>query len=126
MGIDIISIESCQEFSKLVITWCHTTRYLEKHTLCQGTSAQVAKFLYEDILYCHSVFDILVTDRGPENEDFLAELAKTYGIRYVIISTYHPQGNGFVKRGHKLIIDMLSKLTKGGKGNWVFHLPRVI
>ncbi len=115
--IDIISMESCQGFSKLVIMRCHTTKYPEGHTLCHGTSAQVTKFLYEDVLYCHSIFDVLVTDGGPKNEGFLAKLVKTYGIRHVITSAYYLQGNGFVKRGHKLIIDILSKLMKGGKGD---------
>ncbi len=126
VGIDIISMESCQRFSKLVIAWYHATGYSERHTLHQGTSAQVAKFLYEDVLYCHSVFDILVTDRGPENKGFLAELVKIYRIRHVIISVYHLQGNSLIERGHKPIIDALSKLMKEGKGNWVFHLPRVM
>ncbi len=117
VGIDIVSMESCWGFSKLVITRCHATGYPEGHALRHGTSAQVTKFLYEDVLCYHGIFDVLVTDRGPENEGFLAELVKTYGIRHVITSAYHPQGNSLVERGHKPIIDVLSKLMKRGKGD---------
>ncbi len=56
-------------------------------------------------------------DGRPENEGFLAELAKIYRIKHVITSTYHPQGNGLVKRGHKSIINALSKLIKGGRSD---------
>ena len=72
------------------------------------------------------MFDVLVTDRGPENEGYLAELARTYGIGHVVMSAYHPQSNGLVERGHKPIVDALSKLTAGGSGDWVFHLPGVL
>ncbi len=96
---------------------CHATEYPEGYALCYSTSAQVVKFLYEDVLCCHGVFDVLVTDRGPENKGFLAKLVKTYGIRHVITSAYHPQGNSLIERGHKPIINVLSKLIKGGKGD---------
>ncbi len=82
-------MEPCREFSKLVITRCHTTEYLEGRTLCHSMSAQVTKFLYKDVLCHHGVFDVLVTDGGPENEGFLAELAKTYRIRHVVTSAYY-------------------------------------
>ncbi len=69
------------------------------------------------MLYCYRVFNILVTDREPESEGFLAELVKTYRVRHVITSVYYLQGNSLIERGHKLIINILSKLTKGSKDN---------
>ena len=126
MAIDIVSMEPSRGFSKMVIARCHAIGYSKGRALRRGTSAQVAKFLYEDVLCRHGVFDTLITDGGPENEGILAELTRSYGVKHVVTSTYHPQSNGLVERGHKPIVDALSKLTNGSQSDWVFHLPGVL
>lgn len=67
----------------------------------------------------------MVIDGGSENKDTVAELAERYGVKRVVVSAYHPQTNGMIERGHKPIVDALSKISTGGSTNWVRNLPAV-
>lgn len=68
----------------------------------------------------------MVIDGGSENKDAVAELAGRYGVKRVVVSAYHPQTNGMIERGHKPIVDALSKISAGGSTNWVRNLPAVL
>lgn len=56
----------------------------------------------------------------------MAELTRRYGIKRVVVSAYHPQAIGMIKRGHKPIVDALSKMSDGGSTNLVRNLPAVL
>lgn len=86
----------------------------------------VADFLWEDVICQHGCFGKLIIDGGPENKDAVAELTQRYGVKKVAVSDYHPQANGMIERGHKPIVDVLSKISDGGSINWVRNLPAVL
>ncbi len=44
----------------------------------------------------------------------------------MVVSAYHPQAIGIIERGHKPIVDALSKMSDGGSTNWVQNLPAVL
>lgn len=68
----------------------------------------------------------MVIDGGAENKDAVAELVQRYKVKRVMVSAYHPQANGMIERGHKPIVDALSKMSDGGSTNWVQNLPAVL
>lgn len=70
---------------------------------------------------------MIVNDGGPENQLLTKELLRRYNVKNIQVAPYHPQSNGLVERGHRNIVDALSKLTapKGRIGNWVDHLASV-
>src|SRR5947209_17031323 len=74
----------------------------------------------------HGCFGRMVVDGGPENKDVVEKLAATYGIDRIVASAYHPQANGMVERGHKPIVDALSKICNGDTSKWVKHLHAVL
>lgn len=49
-----------------------------------------------------------------KDKDAVAELAEKYRVKWVIVSTYHPQANEMIKRSHKPVVNALSKMTAGG------------
>ena len=67
-------------------------------------------FLWEDIIYCHGCFRKLIIDGGLENKNAVAELIRKYGVKKVIVSTYHLQANEMIERSHKPIVNALSKM----------------
>ena len=90
-------------------------------------SAAVAKFIWEDVITRHGVFGKLVCDGGPENKLWVDDLVNLYGVKKVLTSAYNPRANGMVERGHKPIIDSLSKMTGGGDmRNWPDFLHAVL
>ena len=73
----------------------------------------------------HGVFGRLIVDDGDENKGEVIELTQRLGIKRLVVSAFHPQANGMVKRGHKPIVDALAKMTNRGLDNWVDNLPAV-
>ena len=61
-------------------------------------------------------------DSGGENANITAALAELYNIKRVVASAYHPQGQGFMERGHKPIVDALAKMD----GLWLDNLYTVL
>jgi hypothetical protein len=94
--------------------------------LASANSDAVAKFLWEDVVCRHGCFGRLVVDRGPENKGHIAAFTKKYGIKWVQVSAYHPAANRMVERGHKSIVDALTKMTDGGLEDWVWNLLSVL
>ena len=80
-------------------------------------------FLWEHVICYHGCFGKLVIDERLENKDVVVELVERYGVKKVVISAYHPQANGMIERGHKPIVDALSKISAGGSTNLIQNLP---
>lgn len=106
----------------LVLCRDYVSSYVEGRALRENTSANVAKFLKEEIFTRWGLPFKLIVDGGPENRGLVAELATRYGVRRVVGSAYHPQGQGPIERGHKEIVGALRKMT----GNWVTNLPMAL
>lgn len=55
-------------------------------------------FVWQDIICCYSYFGKLIIDDRSKNKDSVAELAKKYRIKKVIVSTYYFQANEMIER----------------------------
>lgn len=125
VGVDIVRMPKDQGRKYLVLARSDLSGWVEGRALTAASSKLVARFLYEDVICRHGIFQKLVVDGGPENKDLVEALASKYGIRRVVVSAYHPEANGMVERGHAPIVNALSKLS-GGERNWVANLPTVL
>ena len=117
---------SCKGYRFLVVARCDLSGWVEAKPLRTLSSRAVADFLWKDVICRHGCFGKLIINGGSENKDTVAELAERYGIKRVVVSAYHPQANGMIERGHKPIVDALSKMSVGGSTNWVRNLPAVL
>ncbi len=72
------------------------------------------------------MFNRLIVDRGLENKVDVKSLAKKFGIKWIVISAYYSLANGIVERSHCPIKDILSKIIKGSKGDWLKNLSIVL
>ena len=77
-------------------------------------SAKVTKFLYKEVFYRHGICERAVINGGPENKLLIRELYKRYGVNRIVVSSYHLEANGMIKRGYKPIKNALLKLSGGG------------
>ena len=57
------------------------------HTL---SSWKIADFLWEDVICRYGYFEKLNIDEGLENKKAVVELVQRYGIKRVVVLTYHP------------------------------------
>jgi hypothetical protein len=104
----------CNGKHYLVIARDDLSGWAESRALASATSAAMARFIWEDVVYKHGCFGRLVVDGGPENKLYIEEFTTRYRIERVQVSSYHPQANGMVERGHRPIIEALARITNGG------------
>jgi hypothetical protein len=64
-------------------------------------------------------------DGGPENKTFKEWICKRYHIDRIVVSAYHPQANGLVKRGHQPVVDALQKISNTPR-EWLKHFHWVL
>ena len=126
IGLDVVHLPKCRGFKYLVVARDDFSGWPEARALHHATAKNVAKFIWEDVICRHGCFGKLVVDGGPENKEQVIELANRYGIKRIMVSAYHPQANGMIERGHKPIVDALSKMTNGGLDKWVDNLHAVL
>ena len=101
----------CKDYQFLVIMHCDLSGWIKAKPLCTFFSQVVVDFFWEDIISHHGYFRKLVIDGRLKNKDAIAKLAKKYGVIKVIVFAYHFQTNEMIKRGHKPIVNALSKIS---------------
>ncbi len=113
VSVDVVKMSMCHEKHYIIIACEDLSGWVEARVLKQATFTAVARFLWEDIITRHDVFNKLICDGGPENKMWVKDLANLYEIQRVIVSAYNSEANDMVERGHKPLIDGLSKMTNG-------------
>ena len=71
-----------------------------------------AKFLCKDIICRFECFESIVTNENIKNKAVTKELLNRYKIRIKLISTYHASTNEIIKKEHRSLINVLSKLVE--------------
>jgi hypothetical protein len=90
----------------------------EARALTNANAENIKNFIYEDIICRYGIIGRMVVDGGPENKNVAEALLEVSKITRVKISPYNSKANGIVERGHRPIVDGLSKLTNGGFKKW--------
>jgi hypothetical protein len=72
------------------------------------------------------MFNRLIVNGGLENKADVKSLAKKFGIKWVVISAYYSLASRMIEHSHCPIKDVLSKIIKGGKRDWLKNLSIVL
>jgi transposase InsO family protein len=120
LSFDILTIESRAEFPYLLVVLDHATRYLITVPLATESHAEVAEALYTHVIERYGPPSVMLSDRGFESE-VMTELFKTFGVRHVRTSPYHPQTNGANERINSTILTYLRALGAQAGQDWT-HL----
>ena len=95
------------------------TKWTEAKALRNNIAAEVAKFLYENIMTRFGCLVELVSDQGTH---FLNRVIEELTAKHMIIhkksSTYHPQCNGQAESTNKILLKTLKKIVEGDKKYW--------
>ncbi len=102
----------------LVIAQNDFSDWVEEQALTHAMSATVLRFLWENVITRHDVFDKLICDREPENKMWVKMLTELYEIDQIVVSAYNSEANSMVKREHKPLINTLSKMIAEEPDKW--------
>ena len=98
----------------------------EAKAIRKANSQTVAKFLEEEVFARHGCPTMFVVDGGSENKGFVDELCVCLRVEKHTVTPCHPQANGVVERGHKQLVDGLSKLCSASPGKWPNFLGAIL
>ena len=128
IGLDIWGPATMTSNKKryIIVASDYLTRYCEIAALTSVTSAQVAKFLIENVFKTHGFVSKILSDRGT---NFLSEvmydLYDQLSIEKINTTHYRPQTDGLVEAFNKTMGDMLSHYTSKDQKDWDRHLPLI-
>lgn len=83
----------------------------------------MTKFTYKNAICRHGCPRRIILDRGSENLNLTKDLLEHYKINLTVVSSYHPQVNDLVERGHDSIVNFLSKYCSKKSEEWIKYLP---
>src|SRR3954469_10294368 len=102
------------------------TKYTEAIATEEANAQTVVKFLYTDVIYRHGVPKEITSDRGTEFlNNLVREFERTYHIKYIRTTAYHPQGNGQTERTNQTVKNILAKICKEHQ-TWDFYLDSAL
>src|SRR6201985_523304 len=110
----------------IVLAMDFFTKWPEAEAVEEADAQTIVKFLHTNIITRHGVPKEITSDRGTEFLNTLVtEFERTYRIKHIKITAYHPQGNGQTERTNRTIKDILSKVS-GAYTNWVHYLESAL
>jgi hypothetical protein len=95
------------------------TGWVEAAMIKSMKSEVWVKFIYENILCRYGVVGTIISDNGELNSKLGLEFAEKYGVQLIFTTTYHPQGNAPVERGHQPLRRSLERSVFGRVTDWL-------
>ena len=80
-------------------------------------------FLHDNVICRYGCVGKIVADRGELDTEEAEELFDRLGVKLSLTTTYNPEANGKVERGHGPIVKALVRACGGQVGNWPRLLP---
>ncbi len=118
IAVNVIKMLLSQNKHYLVIAQNDFSDWVKEWALTHAMSVTVSRFLWENVIIRHDVFDKLICDRESENKMWVKMLMKLYEIDWIVVSAYNSEANGMMKHEHKSLIDTLSKMIAEKLDKW--------
>src|SRR5437588_2115574 len=96
IGIDVMGPLPVKRNGKryIILAVDFFTKYLEGIVVDEADAQTVTKFLHSDIICRYRIPKELASDQRTEFiNNLIEELSRTYHIKYIKTTAYHPQGN---------------------------------
>ena len=108
-----------------VFAWINLSKWIESKLLWQAKIANIAQFLYKNVICRYEYFQKLICDEKFKNKKVIQILAEYYKIKWIVISSYHSEVNELIKSSYKPVINALSKFADNDE-NWKSHFHSVL
>src|SRR5256886_14567823 len=110
----------------ILVAMDYLTKWPEARPLPLANADVTATFLYEEIICRHGCPNRILSDRGTHfNNRIIEHLLKTFNIKHLLSSPYHPQTNGLVERFNRTLCEALAKVSEK-ENQWDEYLEQVL
>jgi hypothetical protein len=105
----------------------YLTKWVEARAVRYQTSAEIASFIYEEIITRHGCPHIIITDNGkPFISDLIKKVCAHYAIHHKTISVGNSQSNGLIERLNGTVGSIIKKNAAEHKVAWDQYLPAAL
>ena len=127
VNIDLVTLPISNGFRYLLTAVDRFTRWPVAVPLVNmSVESVVDGFAYGWIQH-FGVPSTITSDRGAQfTSSVFTQLAKTWGIKVITTTPYHPEANGLVERFHRRLKEALIALGAEEPNNWFWKLPCVM
>ena len=124
INVDIVTLPLSNGFRYLLTAVDRFTRWpVAVPIVDQTTESVIDAFVFGWIQH-FGVPATLTTDRGAQFlSPMFQQLARTWGIKHVTTTAYHPEANGLVERFHRRLKESLIALGQDSPNDWFWRLP---
>lgn len=116
--VDVMFMPVASGFKAIVAARDDLSGLAEGRALRKVTSAKVADFLLEQVIYRYGCPSLIVTDNGSEARGWTEKLLQRYSIPQAKISAYNSRANGVVEHGHFIIREAIIRYCEGKVNKW--------
>ena len=122
--VDLVSMPPSNGFDHLLTIVDRFSRWPVAIPLSDIHAETVIDALAHHWIATYGVPEIVTTDRGSQFTSALwTQLLKTWGIKHICTTAYHPESNGMVERLHRRLKESLIALGDGDRLGWFWKLP---
>ena len=122
--VDLVSMPPSNGFDHLLTIVDRFSRWPVAIPLSDIHAETVIDALAHHWIATYGVPEIVTTERGSQFTSALwTQLLKTWGIKHICTTAYHPELNDMVERPHRCLKESLIALGDGDKLGWFWKLP---
>ncbi|OMJ20637.1 Transposon Tf2-6 polyprotein [Smittium culicis] len=102
----------------LIVSRDDLSGWTEAAAIPTNDSKNVSEFLFNNIICRYGCIPSFRGDRGELNFKEVKKFIQSYGITVRLTSSYHPQANGMIEKGHQTIVNTLAKYSQENNSDW--------
>ena len=122
--IDLVSMPPSNGYDHLLTVVDRFSRWPAAFPIPNINAETVIDTLTHGWICAYGVPEVITTDRGSQfSSQVFTQLLKTWGIRHIMTTAYHPEANGMVERLHRRLKESLIALGRGERLQWFWKLP---
>ncbi len=123
-AIDLVMMpKGIWQMQYLVLAREDLTNQVEGRALRTKTTNVICKFILEEIICRYGCVGKIIADRGELNAHEAHTFFTKLGIKLSLTTTYNPEANGKIERGHSSIVRALVRACDGKPSEWPRLLP---
>jgi hypothetical protein len=122
--VDVVAMPIGIEQKKyLVLAREDLTNQVEGRALRRKTCSAICRFLLEEVFCRYGCVGQVIADRVELDSENAREFFAKHGVWLTLTTTYNPEANGKIERGHSPIVKALAKTCDEKVKDWPQKLP---